>query len=134
VHVVSSFVERDTPSTKAARVALTKVADSRHILVVASRRDEVVTWKSLRNVPAVHLLDPGQLNTYDVLVSDDVIFTEAALATFLERAVDTATATEAVDTEAAVVSEAEVESAADTAVEMAADADTEAETGEEENQ
>ena len=46
------------------------------MLVVAERTD-AVTWKSLRNAPAVHLLSPGQLNTYDVLVSDDVVFTEA---------------------------------------------------------
>ena len=52
------------------------------MLVVAERRDEL-TWKSLRNVPEVHLIAPGQLNTYDVLVSDDVVFTEGALAEFL---------------------------------------------------
>jgi large subunit ribosomal protein L4 len=83
VHVVTSFIDGDTPSTKAALTLMTTIADSRHVLVVASRRDEMVTWKSLRNVPTVHLLDPGQLNTYDVLVSDDVIFTQSALVAFL---------------------------------------------------
>ena len=85
VHVVSSFVEAETPSTKSALKLLAAVAETRHVLVVANYRDEQVTWKSLRNVPNVHLLDPGQLNTYDVLVSDDVVFTEAALARFVGR-------------------------------------------------
>jgi large subunit ribosomal protein L4 len=85
VHVVSGFVEGDTPSTKAALAVLTKIAQSRHVLVVANHRDEELTWKSLRNVPTVHLLDPGQLNAYDVLVSDDVVFTSGALANFLAR-------------------------------------------------
>ncbi|WP_261567281.1 50S ribosomal protein L4 [Frankia gtarii] len=84
VHVVSSLVSGDAPSTKAAVTALRTVADTRRVLVVASRSDEL-TWRSLRNVAAVHLLDPGQLNTYDVLVSDDVVFTEEALAAFLAR-------------------------------------------------
>ncbi len=56
-----------------------------HALVVVGR-DDVAAWKSLRNATGVHLLDPGQLNTYDVLVSDYVIFTEAALASFVARA------------------------------------------------
>jgi large subunit ribosomal protein L4 len=78
VHVISSFVDGDTPSTKDALAALVAVADSRHLLVVADRSDGL-TWKSLRNVPSVHLIAPGQLNTYDVLVSDDVVFTRDAL-------------------------------------------------------
>ncbi|WP_322766174.1 50S ribosomal protein L4 [Frankia sp. Cr1] len=84
IHVVSSLVAGETPSTKAAVTALRAIADTRRVLVVAARDDDV-TWKSLRNVPAVHLLDPGQLNTYDVLVSDDVVFTQGALVTFLAR-------------------------------------------------
>ena len=63
---------------------LLAIASSRHVLVVAERTD-AQTWKSLRNVESVHLIAPGQLNTYDVLVSDDVIFTEAALQAFLDR-------------------------------------------------
>jgi len=82
VHVVSALVEGETPSTKAAAETLAKVTERRNVLVVAERTDEL-TWKSLRNVPTVHLLDPGQLNTYDVLLSDDVIFTQAALEAFL---------------------------------------------------
>jgi large subunit ribosomal protein L4 len=82
VHVVSSIVAGDTPSTKSAAQLLATIVESPHVLVVAERGDEL-TWKSLRNVPSVHLLEPGQLNTYDVLVSDDVVFTEDALTTFL---------------------------------------------------
>ena len=82
VHVVSSLVAGDEPSTKTAAATLAKVAESRHVLVVAERADEL-TWKSLRNLPAVHLLEPGQLNTYDVLISDDVVFTQSALESFL---------------------------------------------------
>jgi large subunit ribosomal protein L4 len=82
LHVVSGLVEGDTPSTKAAATALATIATSRHLLVVVERTD-TLTWKSLRNVQSVHLLAPDQLNTYDVLVSDDLIFTEGALTAFL---------------------------------------------------
>jgi large subunit ribosomal protein L4 len=82
VHVVSALVSGETPSTRTAAETLAKVTDRRNVLVVAERSDEL-TWKSLRNVPAVHLLEPGQLNTYDVLISDDVVFTQAALEAFL---------------------------------------------------
>jgi large subunit ribosomal protein L4 len=82
VHVVDRLVEGSKPSTAAASRALATLTSRRHVLVVADRHDEL-TWKSLRNLPTVHLLDPGQLNTYDVLISDDVVFTEAALQAFL---------------------------------------------------
>jgi large subunit ribosomal protein L4 len=82
VFVVSALVAGETPSTKAAAETLAKVSGARHVLVVAERGDEL-TWKSLRNLASVHLLEPGQLNTYDVLVSDDVVFTQAALEAFL---------------------------------------------------
>jgi large subunit ribosomal protein L4 len=82
VHVVSAFVTGDVPSTKTATEALAKVTGAKNVLVVAERVDEL-TWKSLRNIPTVHLLEPGQLNTYDVLISDDVVFTQDALQTFL---------------------------------------------------
>ncbi|MBV9098146.1 MAG: 50S ribosomal protein L4, partial [Frankiaceae bacterium] len=61
LHVVSALVDGDSPSTKSASVALAKIVDSRHVLVVAERED-VLTWKSLRNVDAVHLIAPDQLN------------------------------------------------------------------------
>ncbi len=82
IHVVAGLVEGDTPSTKTAVRALAAITTRRHVLVVIERSDEV-TWKSLRNVASVHLLRADQLNTYDVLVSDDVVFTEGALAAFV---------------------------------------------------
>ncbi len=82
VHVVTGLVMGETPSTKAAILALESLSDRRHLLVVVERDDEV-SWLSLRNVPRVHLLVADQLNTYDVLVSDDVIFTQGALAAFV---------------------------------------------------
>jgi large subunit ribosomal protein L4 len=82
VHVVSALTTGETPSTKTAVKLLEQISTRRHVLVVAERTD-AVSWKSLRNAPAVHLLSPGQLNTYDVLISDDVVFTEAALQAFL---------------------------------------------------
>jgi large subunit ribosomal protein L4 len=86
IFVVTNFVEGDMPRTKDALAVLAQVTDgaARNILVVAQSDDEL-TWKSLRNVPAVHLLAEDQLNTYDVLASDYVVFTEAALRTFVER-------------------------------------------------
>ena len=82
VHVLSSLVEGQAPSTKTARAALNAVSSAKNILVVLAYGDDL-GWKSLRNVPEVHLLTAGQLNTYDVLVSDDVVFTRAALDEFL---------------------------------------------------
>ncbi len=83
VHVLSAIVDGDVPSTKAAAATLAAVSSARNVLVVVGREDEA-GWKSLRNVPTVHLLSSDQLNTYDVLVSDDVVFTRAALDEFLE--------------------------------------------------
>jgi large subunit ribosomal protein L4 len=86
VHVLAGVVEGDTPSTKSALEALaTAVGEKRrHVLVVLERSDEI-GWKSLRNVENVHLLVHDQLNTYDVLVSDDVVFTEGALNAFVNK-------------------------------------------------
>lgn len=82
VHVVSQFVAGDTPSTKAARAALANLVANRSALVVLERGDEL-TALSLRNLPTVHVLWADQLNTYDVLVKDDVVFTAGALNAFL---------------------------------------------------
>jgi large subunit ribosomal protein L4 len=82
VHVVSHFVEGDVPSTKDGRTALAALTEARHVLVVAER-DDTQTWLSLRNLPNVHLIAPDQLNTYDVLLSDDVVFTQAAYEAFV---------------------------------------------------
>jgi large subunit ribosomal protein L4 len=86
VFVVSAFVEGDVPRTKEALALLDRVTDGaeRNVLVVTSRDDEL-SWKSLRNVPHVHLLAEDQLNTYDVLASDYVVFTKAALDALVER-------------------------------------------------
>ena len=82
VHVLTGVVGGEAPSTKAAVAALTNVSDRRHVLVVVERSDQV-SFKSLRNVDRVHVLVPDQLNTYDVLVSDDVVFTRGALDAFV---------------------------------------------------
>ena len=82
VHVVEAFVAGEKPSTKAAITALRKVTDSTKVLVVLSSYDEL-NWISLRNEPTVHLIEAGQLNTYDVLVADVVVFTKEALDEFL---------------------------------------------------
>jgi len=80
--VVSSLVTGDEPSTKGAAATLAKVSTAKNVLVVAERSD-ALTWKSLRNVETVHLLEPSQLNTYDVLISDEIVFTKDALDAFL---------------------------------------------------
>ena len=82
VHVLSALLEGDAPSTKQAVAALAAVSDRRALLVVVAR-DDLAGWKSLRNVDRVHPIAPDQLNTYDVLCSDDVVFTSGALEAFL---------------------------------------------------
>jgi large subunit ribosomal protein L4 len=82
VHVVSAFVEGDAPSTKSALAVLDALTTAKRVLIVLDRED-VLNWVSLRNVPRVHLIEAGQLNTYDVLVADEVVFTEAALAEYV---------------------------------------------------
>ncbi|WP_069387338.1 50S ribosomal protein L4 [Cellulosimicrobium cellulans] len=105
VHVVTGFGVDGTPSTKTALATLAKLSGRKHVLVVTERGDDVTT-KSLRNVEQVHLLVADQLNTYDVLVSDDVVFTQGALDAFLagpakgRSAKAVATSTEADETAA----------------------------------
>jgi large subunit ribosomal protein L4 len=82
IHVVTGVVEGETPSTKAAKSLLAKISERKNVLLVAERED-AATWLSARNLPQVHILEPGQLNTYDVIVSDDVVFTKAALESFV---------------------------------------------------
>ena len=82
IHVIEAFVGGDKPSTKAAVATLRKATESRKVLVVLSSLDEI-NWISLRNEPTVHLIESGQLNTYDVLVADEVVFTKDALDEFL---------------------------------------------------
>jgi large subunit ribosomal protein L4 len=88
VHVVDSLIEGALPRTKdavAALAAVTGAAATAQVLVVIVKSDEL-TRLSLRNAPGVHLLDSGQLNTRDVLVSDHVVFTREALDSFVARA------------------------------------------------
>ena len=82
IHVVDGFVSGDTPSTKTALDALAGLTDRPRTLVVMQRED-AVTWLSLRNVESVHLIAVDQLNTYDVLLADDVVFTKGAYETFV---------------------------------------------------
>ena len=82
IHVVEAFIEGDTPSTKVALKVLRGITEARRVLVVLPRDDEA-NWMSLRNEQSVHLLVADQLNTHDVLVADEVIFTTSALNEFL---------------------------------------------------
>ncbi|KPG87001.1 MULTISPECIES: 50S ribosomal protein L4 [unclassified Frigoribacterium] len=81
VHVVESFVA-DSISTKVALDLLASIASSKHVLVVTDR-DDTLTLKSVRNVPTVHVITFDQLNAYDVLVSDDIVFTKSAFDGFV---------------------------------------------------
>ncbi len=82
IHVVTELLAGDAPSTKSAVATLDALELDGALLVVISR-DERVAWLSLRNLQEVALVAPDQLNTYDVLIADHVVFTKAALETFL---------------------------------------------------
>jgi large subunit ribosomal protein L4 len=82
VHVVEGLVSGDVPSTKAALASLAGLTDRNRYLVVLERSD-ALTWLSLRNAPEVHIVAVDQLNTYDVLSSDDVVFTKGAYDAFV---------------------------------------------------
>lgn len=82
IHVVTELLTGDAPSTKSAVATLDALELDGALLVVISR-DERVAWLSLRNLQEVALVAPDQLNTYDVLIADHVVFTKAALETFL---------------------------------------------------
>ncbi|MCF8527437.1 MAG: 50S ribosomal protein L4 [Candidatus Nanopelagicales bacterium] len=82
IHVITEFVPGETPSTKAALQAI-KALEVEGALLIAIDREDDNSALSLRNVPAVHVLYVDQLNTYDVLCSDQVVFTSAALEAFL---------------------------------------------------
>jgi len=107
IHVVSGVVEGSTPSTKAARTLLGRISTRKQVLLVVERADEAAKL-SARNLPQVHIVEAGQLNTYDVIVSDDVIFTKDAF----DRFVGAEAATEVVDadvTDEVTDTEAELE-------------------------
>src|SRR5699024_4213016 len=82
---VSSLLEGDVASTKAVRRTLSNVSDRSHLLVVV-RRDDDLGALSTRNLPTTHVLYADQVNTYDVMLSDDVVFTVGALEDFVAQA------------------------------------------------
>src|SRR5690349_6842808 len=82
IHAVTELVSGQTPSTKVAKAFLATLTTNRKVLVVIGRSDEVGA-KSVRNLPGVHVLSPDQLNTYDVLHADDVVFSVEALNAYI---------------------------------------------------
>ncbi len=82
IHIVSELVGGDTPSTKGATATLKALNVDGHILIVLTR-EESVAWLSLRNLGDVAIVAPDQLNTYDVLISDHLVFTQSAYDTFI---------------------------------------------------
>ena len=82
IHVVESIVTGELPSAKDAQALLAGLTERPNLLVVLTRDDEV-SFKSVRNLQNVHVLVADQLNTYDVLCSDDIVFTQAALDAFV---------------------------------------------------
>ncbi|GAH46735.1 unnamed protein product [marine sediment metagenome] len=84
IHAITELVSGQTPSTKSAKSFLGALTDRRKVLVVIGRSDEVGV-KSMRNLPGVHILSPDQLNTYDVLNADDVVFSVEALNAWIEQ-------------------------------------------------
>ena len=108
VKVVTGLLEGDAPSTRDAVTNLRTVVEQGKVLLVLDRT-EAHTWKSLRNAAAAHLIYADQLNTYDVLVSDEVVFTTAALESFVagppkgKSATASATSLEAQDVQKEIV-------------------------------
>jgi large subunit ribosomal protein L4 len=80
IYVIDSITS--APSTKAAIAAVRQFSDRKNVLVVLSRAEDI-SWRSLRNAEDMHLLVPDQLNAYDILKSDDLVFTQAAINDFL---------------------------------------------------
>jgi large subunit ribosomal protein L4 len=84
LHVVDALVTGDTPSTKTAAALIAELTSGRNVLVVLDRSDDV-SYKSVRNLHNLHVLSWDQLNAYDVLVSDDIVFTKSAFEGFVGR-------------------------------------------------
>ncbi|MCI1979604.1 MAG: 50S ribosomal protein L4 [Bifidobacteriaceae bacterium] len=88
VHVIKDFgLKNDTPSTKAALAALNPVVENRFATVVVSR-ENLNEWMSVRNLANVHVLFADQLNTYDVVTAEDVVFTKDGFQEFLDTRVE----------------------------------------------
>jgi large subunit ribosomal protein L4 len=82
IHAVTEVISGQTPSTKSAKDFLATLTDRRKVLIVIGRSDEV-SAKSVRNLPGVHVISPDQLNTYDVLDADDLVFSVEALNAYI---------------------------------------------------
>ncbi|MGO4617988.1 50S ribosomal protein L4 [Nocardia sp. 2YAB30] len=82
IHVIAELVAGQTPSTKTAKSFLAELSDRKKFLVVVGRED-IAAWKSVANLQNVQPIAPDQLNTYDVLNSDEVVFSVEALNTFV---------------------------------------------------
>jgi large subunit ribosomal protein L4 len=82
IHAITELVAGQVPSTKSAKTFLATLTENKKVLVVIGRADEVGA-KSVRNLPGVHVISPDQLNTYDVLNSDDVVFSVEALDAYI---------------------------------------------------
>ncbi len=82
IHAVTELIEGQTPSTKSAKAFLATLTENKQVLIVIGRTDEAGA-KSVRNLPGVHVLSPDQLNTYDVLKADDVVFSVEALDAYI---------------------------------------------------
>jgi large subunit ribosomal protein L4 len=98
IHAVTELVAGQTPSTKSAKAFLDALTDRKQVLLIIGRTDETGT-KSVRNLPGVHVLTPDQLNTYDVLRSDDVVFSVEALNAYIAANTATDTAADTASTE-----------------------------------
>jgi len=85
IHAVTELVEGQKPSTKSAKSFLATLTDRKQVLVVIGRADETSAL-SVRNLPGVHVISPDQLNTYDVLKADDVVFSVEALNAYIASA------------------------------------------------
>jgi large subunit ribosomal protein L4 len=88
IHVVEGLGTDKAPSTKIASALIAQTAPGRNVLIVVGR-DDVNGQKSVRNLPGIHAVHPDQLNAYDVLNSDDIIFTTEAFETFVAAKADT---------------------------------------------
>ena len=82
IHAVTELVEGQAPSTKSAKAFLATLVEGKQVLIVIGRSDKTSVL-SVRNLPGVHVLSPDQLNTYDVLHADDVVFSVEALDSYI---------------------------------------------------
>jgi len=80
VAVLDSFAAWETPRTKAAIAALEVLGLDGKILVVLGR-DDATALRSFRNLMNVKTIDAGEINAYDVLDCDWILFTDATLPT-----------------------------------------------------